>query len=88
MRNLVKFSLRQVAGLLFPCARQRRVCRMSAREEMLVVANHESFLDGLLLTDCSFSLDQKLFVVRTPVWSTIRCSNDAEYSGLLAVDPQ
>ena len=47
MRNLVKSVLRRMAGLLF---RVRVAGALpDVRSRLLVVANHESFLDGLLL---------------------------------------
>jgi len=63
MRDLIKFLLRRVAGLLF----RVRVSGAlpEARERLLVVANHESFLDGLLL-GLFLPLDP-VFVVHTGV---------------------
>ena len=63
MRNLLKMLLRGLAGLLF---RVRVKGGLPAeRGRLLVVANHESFLDGLLL-GLFLPLDP-VFVVHTGV---------------------
>lgn len=63
MRNLVKSVLRRMAGLLF---RVRVAGSLpDVRSRLLVVANHESFLDGLLL-GLFLPLDP-VFVVHTGV---------------------
>ena len=83
MRNLLKMLLRGLAGLLF----QVRVTGElpAERGRLLVVANHESFLDGLLL-GLFLPLDMVFVVhtgvVRNPVFRLLLGLVD-----YLAVDP-
>jgi acyl-[acyl-carrier-protein]-phospholipid O-acyltransferase/long-chain-fatty-acid--[acyl-carrier-protein] ligase len=83
MRNLVKFFLRQVAGLLF----RVRVSGAlpDVRSRLLVVANHESFLDGLLL-GLFLPLDP-VFVVHTGVVRNPLFRLMLSLVDYLAVDP-
>lgn len=83
MRNLVKFFLRQVAGLLF----RVRVSGAlpDVRSRLLVVANHESFLDGLLL-GLFLPLDP-VFVVHTGVVHNPLFRLMLSLVDYLAVDP-
>ena len=70
MRNLVKSVLRRMAGLL---SRVRVAGALpDVRSRLLVVANHESFLDGLLLG--LFLPIDPVFVVHTGVVRVIHCS--------------
>ena len=63
MRSLIKALLRQIAALLFRVRVEGAL--PATHERLLVVANHESFLDGLLL-GLFLPLDP-VFVVHTGV---------------------
>ena len=83
MRNLVKSVLRRVAGLLF---RVRVAGALpDVRSRLLVVANHESFLDGLLL-GLFLPLDP-VFVVHTGVVRNPLFRLMLSLVDYLAVDP-
>lgn len=64
MRNLLRFLLRCIARLLFRITMKGRTDQFSA-QRLLIVANHESFLDGLLLG--LFLPINPVFVVHTGV---------------------
>ncbi len=83
MRNLVKSVLRRMAGLLF---RVRVAGALpDVRSRLLVVANHESFLDGLLL-GLFLPLDP-VFVVHTGVVRNPLFRLMLSLVDYLAVDP-
>lgn len=84
MRNLMRMVLRLLARILFRVEVHGRLESFSA-ERLLVVANHESFLDGLLLG--LFLPIDPVFVVHTWVASDWRFRLLLSQVDYLAVDP-
>ena len=84
MRNVMRVILRLLANLLFRVEVRGRMEAMSA-ERLLVVANHESFLDGLLLG--LFLPIDPVFVVHTGVANDWRFRLLLSQVDYLAVDP-
>ncbi len=65
MKAVIRFVLRALASVLYGVSRQRRCCRIFRQSDLLIIANHESFLDGLLLG--LFLPVDPVFVVHTSI---------------------
>ncbi len=85
MKNLLRILLRTLARALFR-VRVRGVVAIPANERLLVIANHESFLDGLLL-GLFLPVEDPVFVVHTGVVKNPFFRLVLMLSDHLAVDP-
>jgi acyl-[acyl-carrier-protein]-phospholipid O-acyltransferase / long-chain-fatty-acid--[acyl-carrier-protein] ligase len=84
LKSLIRFLLRSLASVLFRVRFSGNVEQFQAKK-LLIIANHESYLDGLLLG--LFLPVNPVFVVHTGVAGNFWFSLILKLVDYLAVDP-